>query len=309
MSKIAFGAGSGNSTFNKVASTAQTSLGKTLSSGVNSIATTSTPGGVDSNATNRSKANDRASQNGVRRTAWIMTTTEWTSADPKKLLIWGANPSEVSWSMAQRATHVKNLYGTVMHVWPDNFRNTFYDEFKLTLSLQSGSILPILLDGNPNFDTAPGLDNFYEFMQLVDAPKLTSKGRVNEVIITYNSNLFPKLTLYGMFDPQGIRFTDSTSNPNMVNSWSADFIVYRTDPVLSSNKSIGKGGSQIANPDLLARWLEERVKNVPTGRPQTLPATGGMSEIGGLSGLGGAASGIGGIGGGIPNLGGFGGIA
>jgi hypothetical protein len=221
------------------------------------------------------KANRRAAENGVVRTPWVMSTTEWLKEN--KALIWSANPSDISWSMPQRSTHSKNLFGTVLHVWPDNFRDTFYDELKLTLSLQSGNIMPVvkrpgpgkqagILTGglggisNPeNWEVAPGLANFYDFMQLVDAPKLTKDGRANLVFIQYNSNLFPKLTLIGMFDSSGVRFTDSSQSPNTVTSWSADFIVYDTAPRLTSNSG------QQSNAAVLEQWLQTRIKNMTGG--------------------------------------------
>jgi hypothetical protein len=82
-----------------------------------------------------------------------------------------------------------------------------------------------------------GVANFYDFMQLVDAPKLTlgtstAPPRANLVSIQYRSAIFPALTLLGMFDPAGIRFTDTVDN--QINGWSADFVVYDTVPKLST---------------------------------------------------------------------------
>ena len=214
--------------------------------------------------------------NGINRaTTWIMSTTEWLQGANPRALVWGANPSDVSWSMPQRSVHTKNLLGTVLHVWPDQRRNTFYDEFRLTFNLQSGSIMPVFLADRPKLENgapvvrgeyvpAGGLINFYDFMQLVDAPKLTTRTtgsngkiiapRANIVSIQYYSNIFPKLTLLGMFDSSGIRFNDSGNNPNQVNAWSADFVVYDTVPRLSNNKS-----SEQFNANLLRLWAQERI--------------------------------------------------
>jgi hypothetical protein len=203
-----------------------------------------------------------AAQNAVNRTAWVMSTTEWLSASPQRGIVWTANPSDITWNMAQRSTHSKNLFGTVMHVWPDNGRDTFFDELRLTLNLQSSNILPVRSKSAASGWVAPpGMGNFYDFMQLVDAPKLTSNGRANLVSIQYNSALFPQLTLLGMFDSSGIRFTDSSATPNQVSSWTADFIVYDTAPRLTSLSS----GTQ-SNSSLLDLWFRQRVTNnaVPT---------------------------------------------
>jgi len=199
----------------------------------------------------------KAKINGVKRNAWVMTTTEWLKTG--RGLVWEANPSDITWSMPQRSMHTKNLRGTVLHVWPDTERGTFYDEFRIHLNFQSGSILPMLDDGK--YKPPGGIQNFYDFMQLVDAPKLTSDNPPvpNLVKIYYNSHLFPKLTLIGMFDSNGISFTDSAAEPNQVMNWGADFIVYETTPALSANAIAGLQ----ANKNLLQIWERSQIKGLP----------------------------------------------
>lgn len=197
----------------------------------------------------------RAQQNGVIRTPWTMTTTEWlTDFKPPKVIQWAANPGDIAWSMPQRSTHSKNMSGTVMHVWPDSARGTFYDEFRLSLNLQSGNLMPILIGDTGKYQASDGIQNFYEFMQLVDAPKLTGgkRPRTNLVHISYYSPLFPQLTLLGMFDSSGIKFNDSAEHPNQVVSWSAEFIVYDTIPRITDN-------SGQPNNLLLAKWVDVRI--------------------------------------------------
>lgn len=207
---------------------------------------------------------ERQRQNGIIRTPWVMSTTEWLSKKPAKALIWGSNPSDISWQMPQRSVHAKNLFGTVLHVWPDTKRGTFFDEIVLTLRLQSGNIIPVIM-GTGKWVASGGLANFYDFMQLVDAPKLTlgTPPRANLVSIQYSSNLFPKLTLIGMFDPSGIQFTDSSAEPNQVMGWTATFVVYDTYPRLSSNTS-----TDLSNAALLQLWLDERVTKQPSFAPK-----------------------------------------
>jgi hypothetical protein len=169
------------------------------------------------------------------RSPWIMSTTEWLEANPARVIVWAANPSEIAWSMPLRATETKNKAGTVYHVWRDPRRQTFYDEPVLSMSLQSGNIMPVTWTRSQSGydEMAQGLSNFYQFMELVDAPKLTADGRPNLVSIQYTSRMFPKITLIGLFNPEGIRFNDSSSEPNQVNSWSATFTVYDSVPRLS----------------------------------------------------------------------------
>lgn len=221
----------------------------------------------------------KAEQNGTQRTPWVMTTTQWLSEKTPRALVWDVNPSDVTWSMPQRSMHTKNLYGTVLHVWPNTNRNTFYDEFRLHMNFQSGSIMPVFLPGSvinkktgesrtgngDSWIASGGLTNFYDFMQLVDAPKLTvgtekSPARANLVTIQYNSNLFPQLTLTGMFDSNGITFTDSSQEPNQVMGWSADFIVYDSMPRLSATTLDG----QQSNLSLRQLWERMKITNNPS---------------------------------------------
>jgi hypothetical protein len=201
--------------------------------------------------------NPRHEQNGVKHQPWIMSTTEWLLQNPPKGLVWFANPSDVTWSMPQRAIHSKTLVGTVLHVWPNNNRGTFFDEFKLTFTLQAGNMMPVRANDG-KWQASGGIVNFYDFMQLVDAPKLTvgsatQPPRTNLVSIQYHSNLFPSLTLMGMFDPAGIRFTDSSASPSTVTGWTVDFVVYDTVPKLSTFSG------QQTNTKLLQNWITDKI--------------------------------------------------
>jgi hypothetical protein len=231
------------------------------------IQDTFTAGNVDQSlSTQLQNIGARQQENAVTRTPWFMSTTEWLEEKPPRGIFWNANPSDITWSMPQRSMHTKNLYGTVLHVWPDSKRNTFFDEFRLSLSLQSGNLMPVR-SSSGRFEPSGGLFNFYDFMNLVDAPKLTvgSEGkppRSNLVIIKYNSNLFPKLTLMGHFDPAGIRFTDSSQTPTSVAQWSVDFVVYDTVPKMSDNS-----GSQF-NSALMQIWAQEKLGRNPPRNDQ-----------------------------------------
>lgn len=246
---------------------------------------------VASGKTDKAVNSDQGAQaaiNGVDRTPWIMTTTEWMNpvntegvTPPPRALVWNANPADVTWTMAQRSMHTKNLYGTVLHVWPNTRRETFYDEFRLHMNFQSGSLMPVFIvdqvqkikrqDGSNQFfnvgrfEPSGGLANFYDFLQLVDAPKLTTAtesqpARANLVNIHYNSNLFPQLTLIGMFDSNGITFTDTSQDPNQVMGWSADFIVYDSMPRLSANSNLG----QQSNLTLIDLWKRVKIDQSPS---------------------------------------------
>jgi hypothetical protein len=156
-------------------------------------------------------------------------------AKPKKAIKFRANPAEVSWSMPQRSQEQKTKAGTVLHVWNDRDRKTYFNEPVITITFQSGNILPVtsIEDPTGNNPALPdGLNNFYEFMALVDEVKVLGDGRANLCYIDYNSLIFPRIRLWGFFNPNGISFVDQSSNPAQVNTWTASFTVYRSVPEL-----------------------------------------------------------------------------
>lgn len=215
---------------------------------------------------------------GVIRTPWIMSTTEWLSSNPSKGIVLATNPTDASWTLSQRMSITKNLGGTVTHAWPNVTRTTYYDEPRVTLSMQSGSLIPVAMgttrsllttynNGAPSTSgsltvnkwvPSPGITSFYAFLQLLDQPVLTKDGRANLVSIQYASNLFPSLTLLGRFDPKGVTFSDSSQDPNKVSSWSAEFIVYDSSPRLSDNLGLGT-----TREDLLKKYMAARIDNNP----------------------------------------------
>lgn len=224
-----------------------------------------------------------------------MSTTAWLAGTPPKGIVLGLNPSDVNWSMPQRMAVTKNLGGTVTHAWPNAVRTTYYDEPRLTISMQSGSLIPVAKKsqqlpinevhtpgqarGNDGARTvvsewapSPGITSFYAFLQLLDQPIIAEvpqgggggkAWRSNLVTISYSSNLFPALSLIGRFDPKGITFTDSSGDPNKVTSWSAEFIVFDSFPRLSDNT-----GLSTFREDLLKRYVSDRITNNTQMQPR-----------------------------------------
>lgn len=215
------------------------------------------------------------------RQPWVLTCQSWI--EQSRYLVARVNPSEVQWRLPQRAATQKTRAGEIMHVWRDRFRGTYYDEPQLTISFQSGNIMPIrrkpLVDDPDNprrvyvggaqaaigagasrevnksqgYNTTPGrkpdpeeteppvpqgMQNFYEFLSLVDEQKILDTGDVNYCYIMYNSRMFPNLTLAGLFTPDGVSWSDSADNPNQVNGWSANFTVYDSYPRLNDLQTL-----------------------------------------------------------------------
>ncbi len=163
-----------------------------------------------------------------------------------KAIKFRCNPSDITWSMTQRSQEQKTKAGTVLHVWNDHDRKTYFNEPVITLNLQTGNILPVRNIFAPSEPVVPeGLNNFYEFMALVDEVKVLDTGRANLVYIDYNSLIFPKIRLWGFFTPNGISFSDKASNPATVNSWTASFTVYKTEPNLGRAIATASGGMEL----------------------------------------------------------------
>lgn len=168
------------------------------------------------------------------------------NTNASKAIKFRCNPSDVSWSMPQRSVEQKTKAGTVLHVWNDQTRNSYYDEPTLTFKLQSGNILPVRSILEPRGTITPGLNNFYEFMSLVDEVKVLDDGRANLCYIDYNSLVFPRIRLWGFWQPTGISFSDTATNHAQVNNWTASFTVYKSFPELgrtiaTNNQSIVDG--------------------------------------------------------------------
>jgi len=222
------------------------------------------------------------------RTPFVLTCQSWI--ERQRYILAAINPSEVQWTMAQRAAVQKVYMGEIMHVWKDKIRGTYFDEPSITFNFQSGNIMPIrelpykqsgtarqpvphteveygtaqagtalgqrvvqrrvatftnvpklVEDSSETQPRVPGgLQNFYEFLQLVDEQKILDDGTINYVYIMYNSRIFPEITLAGLFTPDGTSWTDSSNDPNQIGSWSARFTVYDSFPRLNDYNALIK---------------------------------------------------------------------
>jgi hypothetical protein len=208
---------------------------------------------------NQAKLSTPMSQYGINREPWVfatfdairnvtnqITTTGQESALPNinpstagynnsaNTIFWTASPKSITWQINQRGSEEKNKSGTVLHVWRDRTRRTDYDDPKINIHFQTGSIYPTF-DGNQKQQISTGLNNFYQFLELVDAPKISATGEPNVIHILYRSAIFPSMVLTGFFDPQVVvQFTDDSQNPWQVTGWSANFTIYSSTPKFRS---------------------------------------------------------------------------
>lgn len=195
-------------------------------------------------------------QNGINAQEELQTDNKGSNQNSKQI-IWYANPKSVDWVMSQRGTESKTKSGTVLHIWRDRLRRTDYDDPKITMTFQTGSIIPgfsnalspSTLKGVPDQELPPGLNDFYKFLELVDASKIKN-GQANLIHILYRSRIFPSMVLAGFFEPQSVvKFSDSSDNPFQVNSWSATFTIYKTVPRLNSWQELANQFKQEFNKD------------------------------------------------------------
>jgi hypothetical protein len=180
---------------------------------------------------------------GVYRVPWVFATFDevnGTATNPNPV-VWVANPKSVGWTINQRGSETKNKSGTVLYMYRDSLRKTDYDDPKIRMEFQAGNIAPQAQDATKtsgSLDTnqiSGGLNNFYQFLSLVDNSKIATNGQANVIHILYRSRIFPSMVLTGFFDPQMIvQFSDDSNDPYRITSWSATFTVYSTTPRLNN---------------------------------------------------------------------------
>jgi hypothetical protein len=243
---------------------------------------------TDSYITGNNPTVPGANPYGVQREPWVFAVfkdvvngnlTEQT----KNALVWYANPKMVTWNISQRASEVKTKGGTVLHAWRDRERRSDFDDPKITITFQSGNIMPAYNNGvnpfgnlgAPDAAVSQGLNNFYQFMELVDQSKI-SNGQANTVHILYRSRIFPSMLLTGFFDPQSVvSFTDDSSNPFQINSWSSTFTIYNSTPRINRWQDLKKAFEAEFATDMLSRPVpsDDRNKsNTTVGQPSIDPS-------------------------------------
>ena len=203
------------------------------------------------------------------RTPWIVSTKFWMRRGIFIPLF--VNPAETSWQMPRRETMVKTKAGLVRNVWRNRFRRSYYDEFTINITFQSGNIMPGQpypasedRDSRLAVPSVPaGLRNFYMFMEMLDQEALLGTEE-NRHIIYYRSRIFPVMYMEGYFTPEPLAFTDSAANGNMV-QWTHTFRVYRTSPRINSHLDME---------NVYHHWVRERASTeiVP-------PATIGIAAV------------------------------
>jgi hypothetical protein len=180
------------------------------------------------------------------RDSWVISCDSWMQ-QRKVINLW-CNPSSAQWSVGRRGTSVKTAAGTSRNVWRNHYRGTYYDEAEVALTFQSGNIMPVMGyegRGQPaagesvvnwlrKGSVPPGLQNFYDFMALLNEPQTLGPAE-NHHTITYHSRVFPRLTMWGFFqDDQRITWSERADDTGNSIEWNATFVVYGSNPRIDS---------------------------------------------------------------------------
>jgi len=211
--------------------------------------TSNTPNSLQSLKLNHSKLNEQVNYSTdnkyqINRVPWVLTCQKWLDeTDYKKMIVFSVNPENVGWQLKIRGSEVKQRMGSVLHMWRNKIKGTYFDEPRLNITFQSGSIstylIPAGIEGAYIKKIPDGLYNFYLFLELVDSQRMYSttingkeEQRLNTLYLTYHSNIFPEMTLSGYFDPSAFSFTDSSSS-GQIDSWTSTFVVTDSYPKLT----------------------------------------------------------------------------
>lgn len=204
------------------------------------------------------------------------------------IVLW-ANPSTWQWSMKQRGTVQKTRGGSIVHIWRDRVRPTYFDEPEVTMTFQSGNIIPIrtlrkrirggmevvseadkrtfnAATGNAGTSAVgstsvttipPGLLNFYEFVEMLDEPKILDDGSMNFVSIIASTPMFPQLVLKGYFNPEGLSWSENDQEPNAFD-WTSQFTVVHTYPAINSGRRLRAVFEQLSGKSPVGMILTDR---------------------------------------------------
>lgn len=207
--------------------------------------------------------------NTITRLPWIITCDSWVSGQDEgkgypQYIIMRPNPKKVRWSIPFRKSMAKTAGGFVTFSWRDATRgNTVFDEPILELTMQSGSLLPVLdLSGKVkeqiaasasritpnspgksrledslrsklvqnNFKNSHGLEVFYSFLRLFNVPQLKANGEPNYIRIVMNTMLFPRLVVRGQFVPEeNLDWEESAEDPTSI-EWTVKFVINKITP-------------------------------------------------------------------------------
>jgi hypothetical protein len=180
---------------------------------------------------------DQLNRTTMFRTPFIMDCVSWRKQS-RKSIVFRCNPNKVDYEWPIRGATQNVKSGKVFYWWRNKDKGSHFDLPAITFGFQSGNIM-VLSDNNdpnqsPTLYTPEGLDNFYQFMSIIDEKKMLDDGTPNFITIVHHSAIFPNLSLTGFFDPSSpITVAESVEDPSLI-SWSAKFLVHTSTPRFNS---------------------------------------------------------------------------
>jgi len=178
-------------------------------------------------------APDQTNRTTMFRTPFIMDCVSWRKKS-RKQIVFRCNPNKVDYEWPIRGATQNVKSGKVFYWWRNKDKGSHFDLPAITFGFQSGNIM-VLKDNfdpkqSPDLYVPEGLDNFYQFMSIVDEKKMLDDGTPNFITITHHSAIFPNLQLIGFFDPSSpITVSESVDEPSLI-TWSAKFLVHNSEP-------------------------------------------------------------------------------
>lgn len=209
------------------------------------------------------------------------------------------NPLDMNWNFPRRGTAVKTLGGVVRNVWRNRLRQaarggTYYDEGTVAITFQTGNIMPSAayqddaelqtLDdiavavANPR--VPPGLQDLYDFFELLDTPALWGATE-NRHTIRHHSRAFPNLYMEGFFTEDSFNLSEVATDGNRV-QWTATFQIYRMSPWIGKSSLLRRSyeqfitesgrteqlGQENMNRYLFGEGISSLPGSLPTGQPK-----------------------------------------
>jgi hypothetical protein len=171
------------------------------------------------------------------RSPFTMDCVSWR-LEKRKSIIFRCNPNKVDYEWPIRGATQNVKSGKVFYFWRNKDKRSHFDLPAVTFGFQSGNIVVLSDNFDPNESpklyVPEGLDNFHQFMSIVDEKKMLSDGTPNFITITHHSAIFPNLSLTGFFDPSSpITVSESVEEPSLI-TWSGKFLVHTSEPRFNS---------------------------------------------------------------------------
>ncbi len=203
-------------------------------------------------AADQQEDGEATNPHGVLRVPFLITCRLWeehgvsTFAGTRpglRFITMPVNPTKVIHRHGHRMQEEKTAGGRALHTWKHRHRRSFADEPLLTFNFHSGNLASGRQAENGALIPATGRRAMLELIRLLDEEKaIPSKvngktitkgvGEPNFVRITYQSILFPFVTLEGFFTPEGLEWVDDADRPLEIMP-TMNFVVYDSAPRFS----------------------------------------------------------------------------